>query len=390
MRMGRTYKELLQALKDSAGLYQSASRVVYGTAEQLKSLAQKESQERKQLQFLRDQKSQVRGQIEQASAKSSSQNGQSQQAEEQSRQALQQKEAALEAEIQRRQAALQQLEQQHTQLAEKLHAVEAPVRAGITQNETLNREFLEGQTGTQQAGAKIGQVQSHAFGAGRAGTAVGRAEARQEEYHQGASYAHRLACQYAALLDQLLKLESGISKWAVQENGRQFLQTLTADQRQAIFDYTTERPGVPTYRNINNALRHPWTHHFAPGNKERAKNMHTALSQASIPCSCTVYRGTSRDFLGKYKGLPDEKLVGKILPERGFLSTSLNREDSFGGSLKLVIDVPKGASGAYIGSLSSAGDAESEVLFDCGQIMRVERVERDQFGQRVLYVRLLQ
>lgn len=68
--------------------------------------------------------------------------------------------------------------------------------------------------------------------------------------------------------------------------------------------------------------------------------------------------------------LPDNMLVGKVFTDYGFMSTSLDRNSVLGNKdMLLEIDVPKGAHGAYVGYISSAGHYESEVLFDAVQRM---------------------
>ena len=71
------------------------------------------------------------------------------------------------------------------------------------------------------------------------------------------------------------------------------------------------------------------------------------------------------------------------------MSTSLNSEDSFSGDIKLVISVPAGAKGAYVGYLSQLGHSESEVLFDMGSVMQITKVDRDKNGQRVIYAQMM-
>lgn len=80
------------------------------------------------------------------------------------------------------------------------------------------------------------------------------------------------------------------------KKGNDFCMQLPAEQRRAIWEYTQNE----WYKNINNTLRHPSTSQFDPGNLERTSQIHAGLSQASLPCECTVHRGTRCDFLDKY------------------------------------------------------------------------------------------
>lgn len=59
------------------------------------------------------------------------------------------------------------------------------------------------------------------------------------------------------------------------------------------------------------------------------------------------------------------------------MSTSLNEEDHFGGEVILYINGPKGARGAYIVNISNKGNDESEVLFNCGQMLRITDAKKN-------------
>lgn len=165
--------------------------------------------------------------------------------------------------------------------------------------------------------------------------------------------------------------------------GKEWSDNLSLSERSAIRDYTGT-----SYVNINAVLR-GLESDFDVGNHERASLIHSALSQSSIPQSCTVYRGASLSSLGNYANTSDEELIGNIISDDGFMSTSLNREDAFGGEVRYEISVPEGANGAYVGYLSHAQHYESEVLFDYGQMLQITDVRRDMFGNRTIVARML-
>lgn len=171
--------------------------------------------------------------------------------------------------------------------------------------------------------------------------------------------------------------------FAIKKHGKNWVDQLPAEQKSAIRDYTGHY-----YRNINAALRglDPF---FEEGNDVRCLNVHEALLNAKLPHSCTVYRGTDEKALGKYAKLKDKKLVGKLLFDDAFMSTSLNRADAFKDTVLFEISVSEGANGAYVGSISQAKDYESEVLFDAGQCMRITGVRRDDSGRRIISAVLL-
>ena len=165
--------------------------------------------------------------------------------------------------------------------------------------------------------------------------------------------------------------------------GKEWSDNLSLSERSAVRDYTGT-----SYVNINAVLR-GMESNFDTGNHERASLIHSALRQSSIPQSCTVYRGASLSSLGNYANATDEELIGNIISDDGFMSASLNREDAFGGEIRYEISVPEGANGAYVGYLSHAQHYESEVLFDCGQMLQITDVRRDMFGNRTIVARML-
>lgn len=169
----------------------------------------------------------------------------------------------------------------------------------------------------------------------------------------------------------------------VKLSGKEWSESLSIEEYSAIRDYTGS-----SYRNINAVLR-GLESNFDIGNHEKASLIHTALNKSSIPHSCTVYRGTSLSSLGEYANASDSELIGIIIRDRGFMSTSLNSEDSFGGEIKYEISVPEGANGAYVGYLSRVEHYESEVLFNRGQMLKITDVRRDMFGNRTIVARML-
>lgn len=170
---------------------------------------------------------------------------------------------------------------------------------------------------------------------------------------------------------------------AIKLEGKAWSEGLSNEEKSAIRDYTGT-----SYLNINAVLRGV-ENDFSQGNHERAVHIHQALQRSCIPHECTVYRGASLSALGEFQSLSDEQLVGNILIDRGFMSTSLNSGDAFGGDVRLEITVPQGARGAYVGYLSQCGHYESEVLFDRRQRMEITNVYRDNFGNRTICARLL-
>lgn len=170
----------------------------------------------------------------------------------------------------------------------------------------------------------------------------------------------------------------------VKQYGEKWSASLSAKQKEAVRSYTGS-----SYSDINATLRGLTDGFISEDNKNYAIQIHRALEECKIPCECIVYRGMKSVALGSLQNLSDQELVGKVYTDNGFLSTSLSSEDSFGGNIQLEIEVPKGAKGAYVGYISQQGHAESEVLFDRGQYMRILSVERDRYGNRRIRARIM-
>ena len=222
--------------------------------------------------------------------------------------------------------------------------------------------------GLNQVVAALKAYEAVSFGGGSSGGAVGSAA-----LSSGSSGAPDAGAGGTERSDSIA---------AVMSAGEAWTNSLSDGERSALRDYTGTG-----YLNINASLRGQTS--FNEGNAERACAIHNALSGASIPQACIVYRGASPPALGEYQNLSDRELVGCHIAEAGFMSTSLNPRDSFGGAVQLEISVPAGAHGAYVGYLSQYGHNESEVLFDAGQVLEITGVRRDFFGNRTICARMI-
>ena len=149
-----------------------------------------------------------------------------------------------------------------------------------------------------------------------------------------------------------------------------WLKNLTSEEYVALFEYIDH-----AYLNINSVLRGR-EENYIEDNKNHAKFLHQALSKAKIHQDITVYRGVSKSTLGKYRDLDSKQLVGKVIHDPGFMSTSLSSDSIPNNSISLIIKVPKGSSGAYIGNISRF-NTENEVLLNKGQRLVITTVIDD-------------
>ena len=159
---------------------------------------------------------------------------------------------------------------------------------------------------------------------------------------------------------------------------------ITTSERQGIYDYTTDE----FYQNINNVLRGLETE-YAPGNATRVEEITSALGKASVPEPITVYRGVGRSALGDLQGLSPEQLVGHMIEDDAFMSTSLVPEGAFSKPVTYIIKVPQGAEAAFIGDISYYGSKEVELLLNRGQQMIIQEATEDALGNLKLVCELL-
>lgn len=176
------------------------------------------------------------------------------------------------------------------------------------------------------------------------------------------------------------------------------LTTITPGQRKAVRAYTSEN-NWDSYRFTNRVLRgEKMEKVLNPGTPEQRAQQREAIMTAitqlheflgaqrtSVPI--TVFRRV-RDSVPMVKNgnepnledldsIHDDQLVGKMLVDGAFVSTATRENATVGsGKTMLVIDLPAGSRGAYVGDISSSGDDEREVVLDRIQKFRVTRIER--------------
>jgi hypothetical protein len=96
-----------------------------------------------------------------------------------------------------------------------------------------------------------------------------------------------------------------------------------------------------------------YTKEYEGENGNHVEWLSQALSKTPVPEDITVFRGVSKDALGGLQSLPPEQLIGKIIGDKGFMSTSLVPTGAFISDLTLIIQVPKGTHGAFVGHVTN-------------------------------------
>ncbi len=164
-------------------------------------------------------------------------------------------------------------------------------------------------------------------------------------------------------------------------------KSLTKEEREALQAYTGDN-----YKNINQVLRGKESDYIG-NNEQYAKNIESALNKAEVPEDIITYRGTTPSVLGEIIDLSPEDMVGKILHDDAFVSTSVNPLIvEYGYSEKgvtFIIEIPKGTSGAYIAPVSNVGLGEAELLLNKGQDMIILEVVNPNKNNLVLRVQIV-
>lgn len=147
-----------------------------------------------------------------------------------------------------------------------------------------------------------------------------------------------------------------------------------------------EKDGVVTYtghayQNINNYLRGmKSTTQYA----DEIKAIKAALSKASLPREVIVRRGSHYNMLDEL-GLGAitrdnvKDVIGAIVTDKGFVSTSPSPHGGFSGSIEYIIRLPKGSQAMYVDSISYF-QGEEELLINAGGKYIIEGVEFDSYG----------
>lgn len=160
-------------------------------------------------------------------------------------------------------------------------------------------------------------------------------------------------------------------EWATTNAGGAYLVSLPVNQQKSIADYT--KAG---YYGLNAMLRN--NSKFDPDrvvDKAKVmmdlKNIDAAMAgnNAIMQEKFTVFRGWGDGFF-------DDKPVGSVFQDKGFVSTSIDPNHEWYGAPVAEIRVPRGARGLYIRSLGLKD--EYEFLLNRGQNYKV--VKNDSSG----------
>lgn len=138
----------------------------------------------------------------------------------------------------------------------------------------------------------------------------------------------------------------------------------TSGQQSALRTYSGS-----TYHEINGHLRQ---------GKPISGNTYAKSIQDSMrpmPESVVARRGTSLNALGVHSPEELASSIGKTFKEPGFSSTAVGGSGQFGGSVNLIIQVPKGAKAVWLKPYSNI-PGENELLLEAGTRFKILKVEQ--------------
>lgn len=155
-----------------------------------------------------------------------------------------------------------------------------------------------------------------------------------------------------------------------------WLKLITSEEKSGVVTYTSN-----AYNNMNSYLRGLRSE---TSYSDEIKACQSALAKASLPEETIVRRGSDYNMLDGigFKGIvPEDKssVIGAIVEDKGFVSTSPASSGGFSGSIEYVIKVPKGSQAMYVDSISKY-QGEQEILINCGGKYKVEDVVFNDYG----------
>lgn len=157
---------------------------------------------------------------------------------------------------------------------------------------------------------------------------------------------------------------------------------------------SAERNGVEAYTgsaylNMNDYLRKL---KGSTRYEDEIKQATAALKKASLPEEVIVRRGSDYNMLREL-GVDvtesnKDRIIGGVVQELGFLSTSPDPNGGFSGDIEYIIKIPKGSQAMYVDTISRH-HGEKELLINRGGKYVIEDVEFNSYGGvRKIYMTL--
>ncbi|MCX2181128.1 hypothetical protein KV205_11375 [Streptomyces sp. SKN60] len=175
------------------------------------------------------------------------------------------------------------------------------------------------------------------------------------------------------------------------ENWNDYAESLPEPTRKSVLDYTREPGGISpdphyaTYREINGYLRGD-TELGTPDVLRNIEEMDRALAGRPLSEDVMVARGQGVSHLGVER---HHKLVGEVMTEPAYMSTSLGNA-AFGSKPGILyLRVPKGTPALWVEKVGYFGMGERELVLGRGIQYKVTRGFEDASGQWHIYGEVL-
>lgn len=179
------------------------------------------------------------------------------------------------------------------------------------------------------------------------------------------------------------KFDSAAWHEAIRNNNLRTMESWCDDWLRAIS--SEERNGVEVYTgsayfDMNEYLRGQKSSTMCA---KEIKQATAALKKASLPEEVIVRRGSDYNMLRELgvdiSEANKDKLIGAIVTDKGFMSTSPASDGGFSGNIEYIVKVPKGSQAMYVDTISQ-NRGEEELLINRGGKYIIEDVEFDSYG----------
>ena len=147
-----------------------------------------------------------------------------------------------------------------------------------------------------------------------------------------------------------------------EKHWKQWAEDLPPDQYSSVRGYAGS-DYVPINDHLRKGAKVPSHYAGSTTFPDRIQHIDHAISRASVPDDVIVYRG-----IKTRRAIPLAKMKGKTIVDKGFVSTTLDREKAFsfvGGADEIFIckiRVPKGTKAGYLGLKEFPYASEQELL----------------------------
>lgn len=173
--------------------------------------------------------------------------------------------------------------------------------------------------------------------------------------------------------------------WAFPKYER-WIKSLSNEEYRALYRYCAKE-----HKNINGVLK------GTDSNNSNEvlmmiKTITNAIMRTEVPQNVVVYRGSDKKSLG-IENCELNELEGRIIEEKGFMSTSLVEKVAMkhvkkhDGGILLKVKASKGAKAGYLGNISEY--MEAELLFNKNQKMIIEKATKKDDNLIVLECKLV-